>query len=413
MKNDLYPIVSTGGDKITGPFPNGVKTIYLSAIVFDARPVVMNVDFDPAGADGWKQILPEGEYFIFTTGAMHTFTADYLNALKARFDTEGQHIPIDKEHELSKGLADSSLDVRVFGSITALEVRPGKGLYGKLAFNEIGKALLKECGYKYLSASIMPMVPHRITGEKSSFMFSVSLTHLPNISDIEPIIAAHATFINNQKPIKGVTQMRALILAWLMACGVQIKTDATDDAIMAALKTQHENLSVSIPPTLAGLLGHTGEKPMSIDQAAVAVNSFKDEIPATLAAMFTGENVTVASAVKEVATLSATAAAAPDLTALNAGLVTADKKVMTDAIDAAFGAGKGTPAEREKFERLYAADPELCLSTLKGLAASGPLSAVPKVDAAPAVGTTTDSDIEMAKMLGLTLEEMNGVEKTD
>lgn len=123
-------------------------------------------------------------------------------ALKAVAEGQTEEILVDREHSSEKGGSTEAM-----GWLGDLEYREGKGLFGKIRWTDIGRKLVENRVFRWLSPS---WVIDKLTREPVA-MTSCALTNRPSqaLKGLEPII-------NSVKTVEGVGDERqcAVCKAW-------------------------------------------------------------------------------------------------------------------------------------------------------------------------------------------------------
>lgn len=172
-----------------GPLP-------LSAVLCEMAPV-----HAPA-ADGLvrgkvAQLMRVGPLHDAYTGAHLLDVTDDLLASIVTAAGAGFSIPIDYSHALYGAQAGGTdaASVPLFGRVTALEHRPGDGLYGVPEYTAAGAAMLSaNPGLLFFSPTLVGTMHDPATGKPlGRGLHSVSLTPTPRQNNIDSLALARAT----------------------------------------------------------------------------------------------------------------------------------------------------------------------------------------------------------------------------
>lgn len=223
----------------------------------------------------WVQVFPFGRYFVLSVGDFWEFNAAIATALADRFKTEGVDVPIDREHsfmhvmrgELNPDQADA------YGWIDRLEVR-ADGLFAHVKqWTDQARELITSRKVRYMSPTIIPGAPHRLTGARSPWLATLSLTNIPNLVDIEPLAASAGVGMNGNHKREG-ENMKEKLLKLLRATNVTVADDADDAALLSALETRLGQAAPQMPPEIATALG---DPKITIAAAAVEIARLRNE----------------------------------------------------------------------------------------------------------------------------------------
>lgn len=132
------------------------------------------------------------EVLIAPWGTVHSDNGDFIvDAAVAkdiidRFDAHKVKVPIDLNHETSKGG-----DARAVGWITKVHAKPNDGIYGAVEWTKRGKTFVEEKEFRYLS----PGLAHKKGSNRPHGLHHIALTNKPAIAGMPALhsaVVAHA-----------------------------------------------------------------------------------------------------------------------------------------------------------------------------------------------------------------------------
>ncbi len=179
---------------------------------------MLALNFDQGAVPEWIQLLPEGRQITGIDG--RSWSIADAGEIKDTFERRGNKLPVDVEHATQiKGAAGEAAPA--MGFITAMETRD-TGLWGQVAWNAAGRALLETGSYAHIS----PVFTFSRPDMSVKRMVSAALTNNPNL-DLVALNRAMAT-----DPTKETPDMDKAVLEAL-----GLNTDAsTADAVVAITK---------------------------------------------------------------------------------------------------------------------------------------------------------------------------------
>jgi hypothetical protein len=187
------------------------------------------------------EILRVGE-FIDARGKPVVITPEDLDAFVASFEAgeRGQELPIDVVHERREAV----------GWLKSLSV-VGETLVGVPDWNKLGRELVGEKIYRYLSATV---------DLAKRMIWSVSLVNFPAVKGLQPIELAEGVY-----GLAPDGRRMVAISAYLQARIHQLFTDVADNLAAAGVVTTEERIEWSgaigdALEALAGGLGEAGER---------------------------------------------------------------------------------------------------------------------------------------------------------
>lgn len=140
------------------------------------------------------QLLREGALYDAYTGEhLLDVTEQLCRDIATSASALGYGVPIDMGHALFRSQAGES--PTLYGRLTALECKPGRGLYGTPEWTDAGAALLSaNPGVYYLSPTLLgaPRDPRTGADMPGRILHSVSLTATPRQDSLDPLALSRA-----------------------------------------------------------------------------------------------------------------------------------------------------------------------------------------------------------------------------
>jgi phage I-like protein len=149
------------------------------------------------------------------------------------FQKHGADIPIDYEHTSALDPGEKGIKAIAAGWIKKLSWVPNEGLYGDVEWTTQGKIEVESKQYKYIS----PVIIHDKKTHAIEKLHSVALTNKPRTINQRELLAASLGVSLDSGEKEKVMDLKAL-KAQLIAAGVKLADDATDEVILAAA-TEH------------------------------------------------------------------------------------------------------------------------------------------------------------------------------
>lgn len=211
--------------------PPDPKAIALCAsILGNFERVALNVELDVSGgAPEWVELIPTGPYVVGRDGRRWLF--DQPEQV-VRNSMLGADLPLDWEHATEKK-APQGDEAPAAAWITALEVRGG-ALWGRLSWNDRGRASVASREYRYLS----PVFTYDRDTLRIFRLTSVGLVNSPNLQ--LPAL--------NREEVTPVKFSAALLAA------LALTADATEEQVITAINAMKGERDTALnrannPPT--------------------------------------------------------------------------------------------------------------------------------------------------------------------
>jgi phage I-like protein len=110
------------------------------------------------------------------------FTEESLNSIAEKLNAENREILIDKDHASMKNVLER--DTTAMGFASDFKVEKGKGLFGKIKWSDIGKKLIENRCFRWLS----PVFKLNKDNMSPTDLINIALTNRPAQPDLDPII---------------------------------------------------------------------------------------------------------------------------------------------------------------------------------------------------------------------------------
>lgn len=327
-----------------------------------AQPIV--VDGDQAVPD-WLHLLPAGP--IVTNDGRGPYEARDLTALMAASLPEGDKLVLDENHstDLAAPRGDSA---PARGWIVELAKR-ADGIWGRVEWTAAGRMLMKEKAYRGVS----PVIAHRENGEILAIR-RASLTNTPNFTGLQSLHQEEDVVMNFRDEL-------------IKALGLD--SDATDEAILAAIAKMKEAPATSLQSALSPIATAAG---LAADAGADAVLAGVQQLVAK-AATGGSDNETITALQAELGTVT---------NRLNGMIESGARSAATTFVDGAIAAGHvGVKPLRDRYITMHMAD------------ASGTeelISALPRLQAGAVItadrgkgenGELSDTERQVISLMGM------------
>jgi phage I-like protein len=268
--------------------------------------------------DEFQMILPVGTFHSYAYGKMD-ITKEFIDKMVANYTAKvlGNRAPfIDTDHD--QGAAN--------GWITALQSRED-GLYARIEWTDKGKQLIEAKAYQFFSAHFGEVVDIKTGDPVYPVLIAASLTNTPVMNTMPPARLsegdpAHGDRGSSQQ--EGSMKTLSEVLAVLFALA--------EDEFKKATKDEKDKVAKAFGLPIEGTLDATLSDKVTKLEASVSLQ--KQQVETLLA-----ENKEKGA---EVATLKAK--------------LLANEK--NEVIEKALSEGRITPKTKEKWEALFAKDPE-------------------------------------------------------
>lgn len=119
------------------------------------------------------------------------FSEESLNSIAEKLNSENKEILIDKDHSSMKNVLER--DTTAMGFCSDFKVEKGKGLFGKIKWSDIGKKLVENRCFRWLS----PVFKLNKETMSPIELVNIALTNRPAQPDLDPIINSEPQEISN------------------------------------------------------------------------------------------------------------------------------------------------------------------------------------------------------------------------
>ena len=157
-----------------------------------------------------------------------------LRKLADKLNASGREILVDRDHASSKPGLDR--DTSAQGWASEFEVREGQGLFGKVKWSDIGKKLVENRVFRWLSPVF------KIGSDKKPVdMNAIALTNTPSQMLIKPVLnqAADEESIENKEMVEGkemdIEEIKKIVFDVLKEAGLAVDGK---DAVVEAVKRE-------------------------------------------------------------------------------------------------------------------------------------------------------------------------------
>lgn len=209
-------------------------------------PITNRSDKSSLSDADWYHLVPKGE-FPHSAGLIQVLDQEAMVAMVNRFNAEAASpkfagLLIDQEH----WSIDTDKSSEAFGWVKEL-VNRADGIWGRVAWTNLGNAALANKRYKFLSPVWMPNQLERLGNKRFRplRLDSFGLTNNPNLRGMAPLTnragdetPADKTAVQKSKTMKSV------------ATALGLSAEASEEAILAAV-TQVKNRAESAEGALA------------------------------------------------------------------------------------------------------------------------------------------------------------------
>ena len=157
-----------------------------------------------------------------------------LKKLADKLNASGREILVDRDHASSKPGLDR--DTSAQGWASEFEVREGQGLFGKIKWSDIGKKLVENRVFRWLSP-----VFKLGSDKKPVDMNAIALTNTPSQMLIKPVLnqAADEESIENKEMVEGkemdIEDIKKIVFDVLKEAGLAVDGK---DAVVEAVKRE-------------------------------------------------------------------------------------------------------------------------------------------------------------------------------
>ena len=153
-----------------------------------------------------------------------------LKKLADKLNASGREILVDRDHASSKPGLDR--DTSAQGWASEFEVREGQGLFGKVKWSDIGKKLVENRVFRWLSP-----VFKLGSDKKPVDMNAIALTNTPSQMLIKPVLnqAADEESIENKEMVEGkemdIEDIKKIVFDVLKEAGLVVDDKAVVEAV--------------------------------------------------------------------------------------------------------------------------------------------------------------------------------------
>ena len=157
-----------------------------------------------------------------------------LRKLADKLNASGREILVDRDHASSKPGLDR--DTSAQGWASEFEVREGQGLFGKVKWSDLGKKLVENRVFRWLSP-----VFKLGSDKKPVDMNAIALTNTPSQMLIKPVLnqAADEESIENKEMVEGkemdIEEIKKIVFDVLKEAGLAVDGK---DAVVEAVKRE-------------------------------------------------------------------------------------------------------------------------------------------------------------------------------
>ena len=123
------------------------------------------------------------------------FTEEALQKIADEVNTSGFEKLVDKDHQSLRPALEKNTEA--MGFVSELKVEAGKGLFGKIKWTDIGKKLIENRVFRWLS----PVFRLNKETREPIELVNVALTNMPSQPDLDPIVNAAPDQITLEKEI--------------------------------------------------------------------------------------------------------------------------------------------------------------------------------------------------------------------
>ena len=160
-----------------------------------------------------------------------------LKNLADKLNASGREILVDRDHASSKPGLDR--DTSAQGGASEFEVREGQGLFGKVRWSDIGKKLVENRVFRWLSPVF------KIGSDKKPVdMQAIALTNTPSQMLLKPVLnqAADEESIENKEISEGkemdIEDIKKIVFDVLKEAGLAVDAVDGKDAVVEAVKRE-------------------------------------------------------------------------------------------------------------------------------------------------------------------------------
>lgn len=157
-----------------------------------------------------------------------------LKKLADKLNASGREILVDRDHASSKPGLDR--DTSAQGWASEFEVREGQGLFGKVKWSDLGKKLVENRVFRWLSPVF------KLGSDKKPIdMNAIALTNTPSQMLIKPVLnqAADEESIENKEMVEGkemdIEEIKKIVFDVLKEAGLAVDGK---DAVVEAVKRE-------------------------------------------------------------------------------------------------------------------------------------------------------------------------------
>lgn len=195
---------------------------------------ILNLDDAAPEAPKWNKVFVAGTFHRsdFPDGRISVGIQQFEQMIANWKKAGGNALPVDRHHwGDSNDTRVRAEDKGAVGWIENLRVDGDGDLEGLIAWNDDGRADILADRLRYFSPSFHPAWPDRATGKSQGWtLFGGGLLNDPYLTEL-PRMAASTT----APPGKDTKTMKNALLILLAKHGVTLSTDASDDAVAAAI----------------------------------------------------------------------------------------------------------------------------------------------------------------------------------
>jgi len=329
--------------------------------------MIASLNTDEGRAPEWMLLFKAG-LGTLADGVQYLVDHTSLALVQAGISARGNEIHFDYEHASVQERALLANGAPAAGWIKELAWEDGEGIKARVDWTDKAAGHIAAKEYRYFS----PVFAARKTDNRVCYLDSVALTNRPRTNNLTPILAALEAGLEN---FEEETMDREQLIAAL-----GLDANATDEMIVAALA----GIGVKLPD---------GAEKQVIPKAVMAALDLKETDT---------ESVIVAS-IHALKQATRTGVSLEDFNALKTQIADRD---AADVVAAALEAGKVTPDQKDWAVEYAGKDLEGFKVYVAKAPVVVPVGKLPGKKAETAAGELTESDLEVAAMMGVGTDDV-------
>lgn len=335
--------------------------------MFKASHLVAKINRDESSAPEWILLFASG-WGQLGDGTKFLIDQTSFDLVKAFITSRGNEIHFDYEHaSLEKTAAPAA------GWIKELIWEEGTGIRARVEWTAKAAEFIANKEYRYFS----PVFYIRKSDGRVSGLDSVALTNRPLTSNLTPILARLEAGLEKENNKEEKRMDRKQLIAAL-----GLKEGATDAELLAAI----EKLGIKLPEA------KTEIKEVIPEKITAALDLKKDD-----------DTSTVVASILALKQTDKTGVSRQEFEKLQAKLA---KKEAADAVESAMKAGKIAPAQQEWATEYAKDDLKGFLTFVAKAPMVVPVGKLPGKTEDKTAGTLTETDLQIAKMMGVSEDDI-------